>query len=67
MLDDESYSTAESQDLVRKRFIRSWGGLVDGFKVRIRSRGWAFIVPLNDSLTGYFHGEQLWFILYPRS
>ncbi|KAF8502545.1 COG4 transport protein-domain-containing protein [Hysterangium stoloniferum] len=32
MLDDESYSLAESQDIVRKRFIRYWEALMDGFK-----------------------------------
>ncbi|KAJ7063050.1 COG4 transport protein-domain-containing protein [Mycena amicta] len=32
VLDEESYSTAEYQDVVRKRFIKAWEGLVDGYK-----------------------------------
>lgn len=33
MLDDDSFATAEYQDIIRKRFIRAWDALVDGFKV----------------------------------
>ncbi|KAJ8590363.1 COG4-domain-containing protein [Rhizopogon salebrosus TDB-379] len=32
VLDDDSYATAEHQDLVRKRFVKTWEGLVDGYK-----------------------------------
>lgn len=32
-LDEDSYSLAEQQDLVRKRFVKSWDDLLDGFKV----------------------------------
>ncbi|KAJ7109115.1 COG4 transport protein-domain-containing protein [Mycena epipterygia] len=32
VLDDDSYSAAEYQDLVRKRFVKAWEGLVDGYK-----------------------------------
>jgi hypothetical protein len=32
-LDDDGYSTAEYQDLVRKRFVKAWEGLIDGYKV----------------------------------
>ncbi|KAJ7580996.1 COG4 transport protein-domain-containing protein [Mycena floridula] len=32
VLDDDSYSTAEYQDVVRKRFIKTWDGLMDGYK-----------------------------------
>ncbi|KAJ7940910.1 COG4 transport protein-domain-containing protein [Mycena leptocephala] len=32
VLDDDSYSAAEYQDVVRKRFIKAWEGLVDGYK-----------------------------------
>lgn len=35
VLDDDGYSVAEYQDLVRKRFVKAWEGLVDGYKVRI--------------------------------
>jgi conserved oligomeric Golgi complex subunit 4 len=33
VLDEDSYSAAEYQDVVRKRFIKAWESLVDGFKV----------------------------------
>jgi hypothetical protein len=33
ILDDDSYSAAEYQDVVRKRFVKAWEGLVDGYKV----------------------------------
>jgi len=33
VLDDEEYSAAEYQDVVRKRFIKSWESLTDGYKV----------------------------------
>ncbi|KAJ6546418.1 COG4 transport protein-domain-containing protein [Mycena vulgaris] len=32
VLDDDSYSAAEYQDIVRKRFVKAWEGLVDGYK-----------------------------------
>ncbi|KAF5386630.1 hypothetical protein D9615_001767 [Tricholomella constricta] len=32
VLDDDAYSTAEYQDTVRKRFIKAWESLVDGYK-----------------------------------
>ncbi|KAH7877730.1 COG4 transport protein-domain-containing protein [Lentinula edodes] len=32
VLDDDSYSNAECQDLVRKRFIKSWDTLMDDYK-----------------------------------
>lgn len=37
VLDDDGYSVAEYQDLVRKRFVKAWETLVDGYKVRIRA------------------------------
>lgn len=33
VLDDEEYSAAEYQDVVRKRFVKSWENLTDGYKV----------------------------------
>lgn len=33
MLDEEGYATADYQDLARKRFVKAWEGLVDGYKV----------------------------------
>ncbi|KAG5645852.1 hypothetical protein DXG03_005194 [Asterophora parasitica] len=32
VLDDDAYSTAEYQDAVRKRFVKAWESLVDGYK-----------------------------------
>jgi len=32
MLDEEGYATADYQDLARKRFVKAWEGLVDGYK-----------------------------------
>ena len=34
VLDDDSYASAEYNDVVRKRFIKAWEGLVEGYKVR---------------------------------
>ena len=34
-LDQDAYTVAEYNDIVRKRFIRSWSTLLDGFKVRL--------------------------------
>lgn len=33
VLDEDSYAEAEVQDVVRKRFIRGWEPLIDGYKV----------------------------------
>lgn len=33
VLDDDGYSTADYQDLTRKRFVKVWEILVDGYKV----------------------------------
>lgn len=32
VLDEEAYAAAEYQDVIRKRFIKAWEGLVDGYK-----------------------------------
>ncbi|KAF8479032.1 COG4-domain-containing protein [Russula ochroleuca] len=32
VLDDDAYAAAEYQDVVRKRFIKAWGGLAEGYK-----------------------------------
>ena len=36
VLDEDAYTAAEYQDVVRKRFVKAWEGLVDGYKVRAR-------------------------------
>lgn len=33
IMDEEAYSNAEYQDIVRKRFVKLWEGLMDGYKV----------------------------------
>ena len=33
VLDDDGYAQAEYNDVVRKRFIKSWENLLDGYKV----------------------------------
>lgn len=33
VLDDEAYSTIDNQEYVRKRFIRAWESVVEGYKV----------------------------------
>ncbi|KIJ29860.1 hypothetical protein M422DRAFT_268638 [Sphaerobolus stellatus SS14] len=32
ILDEDTYASSESLDVIRKRFIRSWGSVMDGFK-----------------------------------
>ncbi|WVR05978.1 hypothetical protein IAU60_003006 [Kwoniella sp. DSM 27419] len=32
LLDDDAFAEAEESDLVRKRFIRAWEGMVDGYR-----------------------------------
>lgn len=34
VLDDDGYAAAELNDVVRKRFVKAWEGLVEGYKVR---------------------------------
>jgi len=36
VLDDDAFAAAEYQDVVRKRFIKAWEGLAEGYKVRVR-------------------------------
>jgi len=44
-LDDDGYTAAEYQDLVRKRFVKAWEGLIDGYKVGRRFRPWIVSSP----------------------
>ena len=39
ILDDDTYAAAELQDVVRKRFVKSWESLIEGYKVRSSSLG----------------------------
>jgi len=34
VLDEDAYAAAEYQDVVRKRFVKAWEGLAEGYKVR---------------------------------
>lgn len=38
-LDDDGYTAAEYQDLIRKRFVKAWEGLIDGYKVGFHDAG----------------------------
>lgn len=38
-LDEDGFAEAEEADLMRKRFIRGWEGLVDGYRVSICEGG----------------------------
>jgi hypothetical protein len=65
VLDDDSYSAAEYQDVVRKRFVKSWEGLVDGYKVaRLPLRP---LLRLTKSRTGHIHRVQLPVVFQPRA
>ena len=33
LLDEDGYAAADYQDLARKRFVKSWEALIDGYKV----------------------------------
>jgi hypothetical protein len=33
-LDEDGYADAEFQDVVRKRFVRGWDALLEGYRVR---------------------------------
>jgi hypothetical protein len=41
VLDEDGYAEAELQDIVRKRFIKGWEPLVEGYKVKRRVWGMA--------------------------
>lgn len=66
VLDDDSYAAAELQDTVRKRFVKAWEALIDGYKVRkpnlmsseFTEHGWR---------PGYVHRQQLPTLLRPRA
>lgn len=34
-LNEDGYATAEYQDIVKKRFVKVWEGLTDGYKVSL--------------------------------
>lgn len=38
-LDEDTFAEAEDLDIVRKRFIRAWEQLIDGYRVRTIFKG----------------------------
>jgi len=46
-LDDDGYTAAEYQELVRKRFVKAWEALIDGYKVGGYLRPWTVSSPRN--------------------
>lgn len=46
VLDEDGYSDAEYQDAVRKRFLKSWDGLVDPYKDSFTSNNYQSIFTL---------------------
>lgn len=53
-LDDDGYTAAEYQDLVRKRFVKAWEGLIDGYKVGACNTE-SHLVRETKSPVGHFH------------
>lgn len=37
LLDEEAYAEAEYHDVVRKRFVKAWEGMMSGYRVRLLS------------------------------
>jgi hypothetical protein len=59
-LDDDSFAEAEDLDIVRKRFIRSWESLVDGYRVcHFLPLLWSDELMIKDSMTD--HNYQSFF------
>ena len=65
-LDDDGYTAAEYQDLVRKRFVKAWEGLIDGYKVGACGIGLHLMYRTKSSL-GHLHRVQLPTVLRPRA
>ena len=65
-LDDDGYTAAEYQDLVRKRFVKAWEGLIDGYKVNACDTG-SHLARGAKSSVGHFHRIELPTVLRPRT
>lgn len=65
VLDEDGYNQSEYQDIVRKRFVKAWEGLVEGYKVSSRRR--RFLAAYSLRKIGYFHREQLPPFLWART
>ena|SRR5882757_4899670 len=64
-LDDDGYTAAEYQDIVRKRFVKAWEGLIDGYKVGLYGTG-LHLAPATKQSVGHFHRVELQTVLRPR-
>lgn len=53
ILDEDGYATAEYQDFAKKRFVKVWEGLTDGYKVRFT----VFLTLMLILEAGCLHGE----------
>ncbi|KAK0197415.1 COG4 transport protein-domain-containing protein [Armillaria mellea] len=51
VLDDDSYTAAEYQNVVRKRFIKTWETCMDGYKVDSGSGIWVLLTCWKDAFT----------------
>ena len=52
VLDDDTYAAAELQDTVRKRFVKAWEALIDGYKVGNLYRDTVTVCVLRRSMDG---------------
>jgi len=64
ILDEDGYAAADYQDLVRKRFIKSWEALIDGYKVKSVMLVFYFL-PDSLCILGDFFGLQLSPLFWP--
>lgn len=56
-LDEDSYAAADYSDMVRKRFIKGWDNLFDGYKVR--SPAFRNLFAHGLAYSGCINGQQL--------
>lgn len=59
LLDEDSYSEAEYQDLVRNRFVRSWEALVEPYKEAFTTPNYQLIFTLTISVLSRLWESQL--------
>jgi hypothetical protein len=72
ILDEDGYASSEYQDVVRKRFVKAWEGLIEGYKVRHYSLSCLYFytkflgrIPLRTQITDYSL-DLLWMCLSSR-
>jgi len=59
LLDEDSYSEAEYQDIVRKRFVRSWEALVEPYKETFTTPNYQLIFGLTIGVLSRLWESQL--------